>query len=224
MNIAQLLQDQALAQTGAPAIIDHFRGKERVTSFGELQQQVTRAAALLKQAGLRSGDQVLVFQPMSLELYVALIALFRLGLVAMFLDPSAGREHIEQCCTLIPPQALIASPKACLLRLLVPALRRIPRTFVTGAHLPGAIAWSSAQALEPHEDIYPAEPETSALLTFTSGSTGQPKAVLRTHGFLLAQHRVLEKASAWQSGEMSLTTMPIFVLANLAAGVTSLIA
>jgi acyl-CoA synthetase (AMP-forming)/AMP-acid ligase II len=66
--------------------------------------------------------------------------------------------------------------------------------------------------------------DTPALLTFTSGSTGQPKAALRTHSFLLAQHRVLEHHFGGQAGEVSLNTMPIFVLADLASGITSLIA
>jgi acyl-CoA synthetase (AMP-forming)/AMP-acid ligase II len=222
INLATLLQQQA--RSTAPAIIDRLHGRDRVTSFGELQQQVTRAAALLWREGLRPGDAVLVFQPMSLELYVALIALFRLGLVAMFIDPSAGLEHIEQCCSLFPPKAFIGSPKAHLLRLLSPALRRIPRNFVIGAHLPGAISWSRAHDMEPREEIFQAGPETPALLTFTSGSTGQPKAALRTHGFLLTQHRVLERHFGGSAGEIDLTTMPIFVLANLASGVTSLIA
>ncbi|HEX4715891.1 MAG TPA: AMP-binding protein [Ktedonobacteraceae bacterium] len=224
MNIASIVQTQAEARPAAPAIIDTLDGQDRVTSFGELQQQVTRAAALLRQAGLRPGDAVLVFQPMSAELYVALIALFRLGLIAMFIDPSAGLAHIEQCCALIPPKALIGSPKAHALRLLSPALRRIPQKFVIASHLPGAISWSSAAQLEPYQEIYQASQEKPALLTFTSGSTGQPKAVLRTHGFLLAQHRVLEQNFGGQAGEVSLSTMPIFVLADLASGVTSLIA
>jgi acyl-CoA synthetase (AMP-forming)/AMP-acid ligase II len=222
INLAVLLQQQA--RPTAPAIIDCLHGRDRVTSFGELQQQVTRAAALLWREGLRPGDAVLVFQPMSLELYVALIALFRLGLVATFIDPSAGLEHIERCCSLFPPKAFIGSPKAHLLSLLSPALRRIPRRFAIGAHLPGAIPWSRADGMEPREEIFQAGPETPALLTFTSGSTGQPKAALRTHGFLLTQHRVLERHFGGQAGEINLTTMPIFVLANLASGVTSLIA
>lgn len=224
MNLAEILQAQAQSRPDAPAIIDCVGGRDRVTSFGELQQQVTQVAELLRRAGLRAGDKVLVFQPMSLELYVALIALFRLGLVAMFIDPSAGLEHIEQCCALFPPGAFIGSPRAHLLRLLSPALRRIPRKFVIGVHLPGAISWASAAKLQPCEEIYPTSADSPALLTFTSGSTGQPKAALRTHGFLLAQHRVLERNFGGQSGEVNLTTMPIFVLANLASGVTSLIA
>lgn len=224
MNIASILQTQSQARPDAPAIIDTFRGRNRITSFGELQQQVTQAAALLWQAGLRPGDEVLVFQPMSAELYVALIALFRLGLIAMFIDPAVGMEHIEQCCRLIPPKAFIGSPKAHALCLLSPALRRIPRKFVIGAHLPGVTSWSRAAQLEPYQEIYRAGPEAPALLTFTSGSTGQPKAALRTHGFLLAQHQVLAQNFGGIAGDVSLATMPIFVLADLASGVTSLIA
>jgi acyl-CoA synthetase (AMP-forming)/AMP-acid ligase II len=60
-------------------------------------------------------------------------------------------------------------------------------------------------------------------MTFTSGSTGQPKAAVRTHDFLLAQHRALADSIQLEGGELDLTTLPIFVLANLASGVTSLL-
>jgi acyl-CoA synthetase (AMP-forming)/AMP-acid ligase II len=222
MNIAEILQTRARLKEAA--IIDRVAGRDRVTSFDELQQQVMQAAALLRQAGLQPGDRVLVLQPMSKELYVALIAIFRLGLVAMFVDPSAGLQHIARCCTLFPPEAFIGSPRAHILRLGSAALRRVPRSFVIGAHLPGAIPWSQAARMEPYPEIFPADEQTPALLTFTSGSTGQPKAALRTHSFLLSQHQVLQQQFAGQVGEIHLTTMPMFVLANLASGVTSLIA
>lgn len=188
MNLASILQEQSLYQPHVPAIIETSHSRERMTSFGELQKHVTQVAALLWQAGLRPGDEVLIFQPMSSELYEALIALFRLGLVAMFIDPASGKEHIEQCCLLIPPKAFIGSPQSYALCLSSPALRRIPRKFVIGAHLPDATAWSSAAQLEPYQEMYRNGPDAPALLSFTSGSTGQPKAALRTHGFLLAQH------------------------------------
>jgi acyl-CoA synthetase (AMP-forming)/AMP-acid ligase II len=222
MNIAEILQRQA--QLTEPAIIDIVHGRDRATSFGELQRLVLQATALLRQAGLQPGEKVLVFQPMSLELYVALIALFRLGLVAMFIDPSAGAGYIARCCALFAPAAFLGSPRAHILRLFSPTLRRIPRPFVIGAHLPGTIPWSRAARLVPDTDIFAAAEQTPALLTFTSGSTGQPKAVLRTHGFLLTQYQALQRLFGGQVGEIYLTTMPIFVLANLASGVTSLIA
>ena len=230
MNIAELLQAHALTRPHTPAILDTHHGRDRVTTFAELELAAARGAALLWSAGLRAGDPVLVFQPMSVELYAVLIAIFRLGLVPMFVDPSAGRAHLEQCCAITPPAAFIGSPRAHLLRLLSPALRRIPRHFVVGPALPGAQPWSAAAQCAPHASIYTPKPDDSALITFTSGSTGQPRTAVRSHAFLLAQYRVLEHTfgaaqaqPANEAGGVGLTTLPVFVLADLAAGATSLI-
>jgi acyl-CoA synthetase (AMP-forming)/AMP-acid ligase II len=57
----------------------------------------------------------------------------------------------------------------------------------------------------------------------TSGSTGEPKAAVRTHGFLIAQHAALVESLELEPGEVDLCTLPIVLLANLASGVTSVI-
>jgi acyl-CoA synthetase (AMP-forming)/AMP-acid ligase II len=230
-NLADILREQARLRPDQPAIIDTHRGQTRVTTFAALERRVEQAAALLWQNGLRPGDTVLALQPMSLELYVALIAIFRSGLTAMFVDPSVGMAQVERCCALAQPQAFIGSVRAHLLRLLAPSVGRIPRKFVIGARfMPGAISWSRADQLVPREEIVACAPDAPALLTFTSGSTGQPKAMLRTHGFLLAQHDVLRRNFAADTitvsdagGDVSMTALPVFVLADLASGTTSLI-
>ena len=223
MNLINILQTQAKKHPTQPALIDTHRGQRRVTTFAQLEHQSAQVATLLHQSGLRPGDGVLVLQPMSAELYIALGAIFRLGLIAMFLDPGQGKEHIEACCALHPPQAFIASSKAHLLRLVSPALRRIPKKFVIGWPVLGAVTWRYARQLSPHPNILACPDDTPALLTFTSGSTGHPKAALRSHGFLLAQHRVLADSLQLTAGQIDLSTMPIVALANLASGVTSLI-
>ena len=223
MNIAKILTEQAAIRPDVAAIVDVRGGRSRVFSFLEMERASGRAAALLSGAGLRAGDRVLVLQPMSAELYIALTAMFRLGLIAMFLDPSAGRKHIADSCEVAPPHGFIGSAKAQLLCLTVPELRRIRRKFVIGPTLPGSIAWSRADSLQPLDEFAPCEANTPALITFTSGSTGRPKAALRTHGFLMAQHRALENTIGLPAGSVELATLPVFALANLAAGLTSLI-
>jgi acyl-CoA synthetase (AMP-forming)/AMP-acid ligase II len=223
MNIAEILQTHARERPEAAAIVDPWGRGSRTTTFAQLDRAAAQAAQLLRQHGLRAGDAVLVFYPMSAELYAALLGIFRLGLVAMFLDPSAGREHIDRCCSLHQPRGLIAGTKAHLLRLWSPALRRILVKCVIGFPVPGAVRWSQALRLQPLAEIEPCTRETPALLTFTSGSTGQPKAAVRTHGFLLAQHRTLAESLQLSIGDVDLTTLPIVLLANLASGVTSVI-
>ncbi len=222
MNLVTLLAEQARVRPEAAALIEGTGSARHVASYAELEWRSALGARRLRTAGVTAGQPVLIFQPMSVELYVALVAVFRLGAVAMFLDPSAGRRHLERCCALAPPAALLASPRALWLRLISPALWGIPRHFVLGGWAPFASCLE--QGAEPGDDgIVAVDPAAPALLTFTSGSTGEPKAAMRTHGFLMAQHRALAASLALTPGEIDLATLPIFVLANLASGVTTVL-
>ena len=223
MNISQVLIDQAAERPGEPAIVEAAGGGARPLTFGQMAERSARAAALLHSAKLHEGDRILVFQPMSAELYVVLLAIFRLGLVATVLDPSAGRRHIEQCCSIARPKAFVGPARAHILRFACGGLRRIERHFVTAGWAPGATRWSRLERLEPLRAVTACDSSHEALLTFTSGSTGVPKAVVRSHGFLLAQHDVLAESIELEPGEVDLATLPIFVLANLASGVTTVI-
>jgi acyl-CoA synthetase (AMP-forming)/AMP-acid ligase II len=222
VNVAHLLSERSEERPQVAAILGPTSGSPPL-SFADLEARSARAASLLERHGLRAGDEVLVFVPLSAELYIALTALFRLGLIAMFVDPSAGRERLEQCCSIRPPRALIATVRAHLLRLVSPSLRRIPLKFAVGGGVPGAVPWSRATTMMPSDTIAACGEATPALLTFTSGSTGMPKAAVRSHGFMAAQQRVLAASLDLRPGQIDLTTQPIFTLANLAAGVTSLL-
>ena len=218
MNIAALLHDTAARRAGQIAIV--HRGRR--IAFEELDRAASAAARDLAEAGVRPGWRVLVLVPMSIDLYVVLVALFRLRAAAVIVDPSAGRDRLERCVTRVAPDAMVGVPKGHLLRLFAPAVRRIRRHVAVGGYVPFArrvrlVSRGAADA------VTACEPDTPALITFTSGSTGEPKAVVRTHAFLLAQHRALADSLALRAGEVDLTTLPVFLLGNLASGVTSVV-
>lgn len=221
MNLVSLLGARAALHPEKPALVDSSGGSDRVLTYGELARRVAAGADFLGSLGLRRGQTVLAFQPVSLELYEFLLAAFHSGLRVMLADPSAGRDFLAQCCKRLMPDAFFGSWKAQCLRLAVAQMRRIPLTIGTGPFFPGVKPWRTHGGSPGLLDVPDEEP---ALITFTSGSTGQPKAAVRSHGFLLAQHAALSKALDFQDDEVDLITLPVFVLANLASGLTSVLA
>lgn len=221
-TIPDVIRRQCEAYPDNAALIEARAGwltrGERAVTFRQLDAMSLGLAAWLVRRGVGRGDVVLVLAPMSSSLYVVLLALFRVGATAMILDPAAGLEHVRACCAEQPPRAFFGVWKAHALRLLVPEIRAAELSVWVSLD-PSRLPCEAA----PESGMPGPGPETAALLTFTSGSTGRPKAAVRTHGFLIAQHQALAKALELRAGEVDLTTLPVFVLANMASGVTSLL-
>ena len=134
MNIAQVLRERASVSGEATAIVDPARS----VTFSELERLSVHVTAQLATAGVRAGDHVLVLCPMSVALYAVLIGLWRAGGVAVVLDPSAGRAHIDACCQRVALRAFAGVPRAHLLRALSAPLRHVPVQFAIDGWAPGA--------------------------------------------------------------------------------------
>lgn len=218
MNLVEKLRDEAAGGPDRLALVDR-RG--RSATYGALFDRVTRVAAELAHRGLGPGDRVMVFHPVAIELYEFLLGCFHAGVTAVLADPSGGRGFLARVCDRAAPRAFFGSRKAHALRWTIPELRRIPVGMHPGGWCPGSRPVDGGKG---GAELFPAEVDHPALITFTSGSTGAPKGAVRTHGFLLAQHAALSAALELRRGERDLVTLPVFALANLASGVTSVLA
>ncbi|MCK4608228.1 MAG: AMP-binding protein [Gammaproteobacteria bacterium] len=210
-NIVNILYENAELYPDKVALI---HGKKQLT-YKELAQKIQQIAACFTAKGIAKDDKILLFVPMSLDLYAILLALWHCGATAVFLDAWVRKNRLEQAAALVKCKAFIGIPKAHILRLFSKEVRKIPVNIFAGL-----IRYKTKQKAPAVAEVAKAD---TALITFTTGSTDVPKAANRTHGFLIAQHEVLTKHLQPKATDINLATLPIVVLTNLAAGITTII-
>lgn len=208
-NIISILKENASKYPDKIAIKD----KESSITYAELWQQVRSTASYYNSKNIKSGDRVLVFVPMSVNLYINMLAIFYVGATAVFLDQWSSTKRLNLACKIAECKAMVGIKKARLLWFMSSAFRKIP-VYLDPKNE------KQCPVLEP----YSSKKEDTALITFTTGSTGNPKAAKRTHGFLIEQFDALQYTLNPTENDIDLVTLPIFVLMNLGTGGTSVIA
>ncbi|GAB4037504.1 MAG: AMP-binding protein [Rubrivivax sp.] len=179
----------ARARPQAAAILwEHEDGRRGTATYGELDAQAQRLAAVLHGQGVRRGDRVAIVMPQRVETAVAHLAGYRLGAVAMPLSMLFGPEalayrlqHSEAAVAIVDESAVAALRTA---RADCPGLRTV--LAVGGAEGQGDLDWSAAlAAARPRRTLADTAADDPAVLIYTSGTTGPPKGALIPHRALI---------------------------------------
>jgi acyl-CoA synthetase (AMP-forming)/AMP-acid ligase II len=223
MNIVNLFDEVRRNAADRPALIGGAGNRRRTLTFGELNEHVDAVVQQLLRHDLAPGDRVLLAVPASVETYVVMLALLKAGMVIMFIDPAHSARRVARILRAWPPTAIVATKSILMLRYLMPELARAPHRFCVDGRSNGAVTLQLDATLSGPAEPCPRKSVDSALLTFTSGSTSEPKAVVRTHGFLCRQLEILEQIADVRPDDIDFVAMPMFVLFNLANGMVSVI-
>jgi acyl-coenzyme A synthetase/AMP-(fatty) acid ligase len=192
------------------AIID----RSGAVTYGELEEQVYRTASYFQASGIRAGQKVLVLVPYSVHLYRVTLALNYLGAAAIFIEDWITFRQMGWVCKVAKPDALITHSTGLLFSYLMRPLRKIPLR----------LHHERYQKHDPLHKEPDLQEEDIAMISFTSGTSGQPKMIRRSYGFLHHQFHTLKEVKESRLDEIELQTMPAFLLINLVTGGTSVIA
>jgi acyl-CoA synthetase (AMP-forming)/AMP-acid ligase II len=194
-------------------------------TYGQLEQLIFQAAKGLQDLGIREGDRVIIFLPMGVGLYACMFAVQTLGAIAVFLDSWARAKHLGASAECVAPKAMISFKQAFELIEGVPGFESLEVRVIAGDT--GGVEFDARVEelvfTQGRAEICPVESEHTALITFTTGSSGKPKGANRTHRFLSAQHGALKQVIPYTPDDIDLPAFPIFSLNNLASGVTTII-
>ncbi|KAF9301627.1 hypothetical protein BGZ74_006478, partial [Mortierella antarctica] len=173
-------------------------GKPSVT-FDEICARITHFTQILAQDGsakaksgvkpLVQGDKVLILSSLGVDFFVGSIACLSLGATLILLDPFMERAKMNVCIESVLPISHIVTNmkltafKKWVLSRAVPALKKIPNVVEIPVNVDKKIL-NSVPTLIPITSV---PGNTTALLSFTTGSTGNPKPIRRSHDYLRAQ-------------------------------------
>ena len=153
--------------------------------------------------------------PVGIDLYAAIAALWRLGSTIVFPEPAMGLKGLRNAVRLTRPGATVTCGWYNLLPYAVPELWSVAHKIRVPSSAPNCVGPDIL------EDV---DPEHPALISFTSGSTGLPKGIVRSHQFLDAQNAcVRQMLSPDGLHTIDLVAFPVFVIANLGIGATSVL-
>lgn len=165
-----LLLERAGSEFGARPAIESDGSS---VTFSQLAARAREYTAALVLAGVAPGDRVGILLPRGAESAAAFFGAIGAGGVAILINELYQQRQIDHVLAHAGARHLVASPD------LMGALPR-PLEFPGTVLVPGLVLGGRAAAIV---DRRPADP---AQLVYTSGSTGQPKGVLVSHGNLWA--------------------------------------
>ena len=206
LNLGTILASSARERPGHPLI----RLNEQSWSYAEVDRAARGIASSLIERGLGPGDKVALLVPNVPEFTPAYFGILYAG------------------CTVVPLNVLLSAPEVSYhvqdseAKLLIahpffsePATKGAEEAGVplvwAGGEVPGAPSLMELTQAAPLEAIHPTLPDDTAVILYTSGTTGKPKGAELTHSNLLLNCAVVvPRLLPIQSDDVALATLPLF--------------
>jgi acyl-coenzyme A synthetase/AMP-(fatty) acid ligase len=201
-----LLARQKRADAGHPEGAKRYSGKDILEGIADFR-------CLLEKRRVRKGEEVLLAIPVSFELICALLALMAHGAVPVLPPAGASPADMLRLLRKRPLKAMLSAKKLNLLAsLLLKSLRIKPLALEEAVQM--GRGWEPAVKVNEQQ---------AALISHSSGSTGNAKAIFRSHGILLAQHQALKETFPPFAGQHDFPLFPNILLHSLSLGIRSIL-
>ncbi|MDI3422938.1 class I adenylate-forming enzyme family protein [Streptomyces luteolus] len=207
--LGSMVEEAAAAHPDGLLVVDHgldvLPDAPRAFTVAELAGHIADLSARLWAAGVRAGDHVALHKSANFDLYLLACAAARIGAVPAMLSPALDADTVQRLLARLGrPHLLTDTGKLTGDLAGLPLDELADRVLVTAGAHPGAVSLADL-AGAPAVSAVRTAPDSAALMTHTSGTTGTPKLVVHTARSLLGRLRPQERlANAFREPERTL--------------------
>ncbi|MGX4695429.1 class I adenylate-forming enzyme family protein [Streptomyces sp. JNUCC 63] len=217
VNLGGVVDSHRSRRPDQPAIIT----ESRVWTYEDLAQAVHSFAAWLHDRGVGRGDRVALLAKNSAEYVVSLLAVYRVGGIAVPLNYRLQSEELTYLLRDSGSVAILADGEytASIDAILADTPQLRLRVCLDGAGGAGWQPWAQAVAAHAGSSVPVAEvgPQDVQRIMYTSGTTSRPKGVLVTHGMVLCNLAVMTAEFQLSAEDRILVSSPLYHIAALDA-------
>ncbi|MHA6258310.1 fatty acid--CoA ligase family protein [Sporosarcina sp. CAU 1771] len=222
MNLVSRVHDIAMKQPEKSAY--HFMGKD--TSYAEFDQSVSMFASALQDLGVKKGDHIAFLLGNSPHFLISLYATMRIGATAIPVNPIYTPDEISYILQNSDAKVVIA------LDLLLPLVEKAAGAFPaikqyivceTVPDTPEKIAALADDVKvkvrtftevissgKPNGQPVDVDENETAVILYTSGTTGRPKGAMLTHKNLFSNARDIAEYLSFSENDRVIATLPVF--------------
>ncbi len=219
MNVVQTLRQRSELQPGVPALIDPGLSGDRILTYSGLNRLVDYLSFDLREKSIGPGDYVLIGIGPSQEMYGYLLAALEIGAIPILCDRASPHDEFIEWMSALQPRGCVIPRGGWVGSHFDGVLKNIPSKIFVG-RVRSQTRWLRQGKLGALEERPAKSPalislvhERSDHLSFRVWSQEQLQESIQ---FLVAQLKL-------KAGEIDLCAAPLNLLANLAAGLTSMI-
>ena len=221
-----LLELQARENPDLLAVADQPNRKELTgdepcrLSYAELNEASTQVACQFLDRGIGAEDSVIVQLPNIAELVICYMAISKIGAIISPVPVQYGGHELHHISSTISPAAIVTIDHFSALELAQNAATIAEgnvQLLVFGSDLSFTTENhpDSAQQLSDYQLSHPSDSDDILTICWTSGTTGTPKGVPRSHNMWLATAQCCGEAGNYRAGDRFLNIFPLVNMASI---------
>jgi long-chain acyl-CoA synthetase len=211
MNLAHLLDPHPDADV---AIIS----RNTSTTYGELRDQIGRLRGGLVELGVGMGDRVAIVCGNDRHFVISYLATIGIGAIAVPLNPASPSPELQHEIAVVEPVAIIMDPKvvAAWSEMSPTAVPSVQHVIVTEGEAPDGVQGLDELLAADPLPIVDVDGDTLAVMMFTSGTAGAPRAAMLSHRNLASNiEQALTARDQMKQGDIVYGVLPLFHIFGL---------